>query len=110
MTEEGIFTSRESLVINFFYKYLSDVFIFLLQERQERKRQLERELVEERLRKEEEDRTKKELLVREQRLKELRETSQEKLKVAAASAIIIGNDLSNPDPVLTAPHYKLATI
>lgn len=39
------------------------------------------------------------MLEREQRLREKRETSQEKQKVAAASAIIIGNDLSNPDPV-----------
>lgn len=39
------------------------------------------------------------MLEREQRLREKRETSQERQKVAAASAIIIGNDLSNPDPV-----------
>lgn len=37
---------------------------------------------------------------KEQRVRETRETSQEKQKVAAASAIIIGNDLSNPDPVI----------
>lgn len=40
------------------------------------------------------------MLEREQRLREMRETSQEKQRVAAASAIIIGNDLSNPDPVI----------
>lgn len=67
-------------------------------ERHERKKQLERELDEERLRKEEEEDRKKELAQRE-RLREKYEASQEKQKVSAASAIIIGNELSNPDPV-----------
>lgn len=67
-------------------------------ERYERKKQLERELEEERFRKEEEEKRKREITERE-RYREKRETSQEKQKVTAASAIIIGNDLSNPDPV-----------
>lgn len=75
------------------------ILMVLFQERQERKRQLEKELEEERLRKEDEERRKREILEREQRLREKRETSQEKQKVTSASAIIIGNDLSNPDPV-----------
>lgn len=46
-----------------------------------------------------EERRKREQAERE-RLREIqKETSQEKQKVAAASAIIIGNELSNPDPV-----------
>lgn len=57
-------------------------------------RQLEKELELERL--------KKELAVKrreEQMERQRRETSQEREKVSSASAIIIGNDLSNPDPV-----------
>lgn len=69
-----------------------------LQERQERKKQLERELEEERLKREEAERRKKELTDRE-RLREKRETSQEQQRVTAASAIVIGNELANPDPV-----------
>lgn len=65
----------------------------------ERKKQLERELEEDKQRKEEEEKRKREL---ERRERFIRETSQEneRQKVAAASAIIIGNDLSNPDPVI----------
>lgn len=68
-------------------------------ERLEKKRQLERELDEERIRKENEDRQAQKYYEQE-RLRMKREASQERQKVAAASSIIIGNDLSNPDPDL----------
>lgn len=57
-------------------------------------RQLEKELELERLKKELAEKRREEQIERQRR-----ETSQEREKVSAASAIIIGNDLSNPDPV-----------
>lgn len=51
----------------------------------------------ERLKKEIADKCKEEALMRERQRRE--QPSQEIDKVNAASAIIIGNDLSNPDPV-----------
>ncbi|KAJ8944831.1 hypothetical protein NQ314_009372 [Rhamnusium bicolor] len=70
-------------------------------ERLENKRQLERELMEERIKKEDDDRRRQALIEQErEKLRAKREASQERQKVAAASAIIIGNELSNPDPDL----------
>lgn len=57
-------------------------------------RQLEKELELERLKKEVEERRKEEI-----RERQRREPSQERDNITAASAIIIGNDLGNPDPV-----------
>ncbi|CAH0557676.1 unnamed protein product [Brassicogethes aeneus] len=69
------------------------------QDRKDKIRQLERELNEERIKKEDEDRRKEALIEKErEKLRARREASQERQKVAAASAIVIGNDLSNPDP------------
>ncbi|KAJ8975824.1 hypothetical protein NQ317_003860 [Molorchus minor] len=60
-----------------------------------------KELGEERIRKDEEERRRQALIEQErEKLRAKREASQERQKVAAASAIIIGNDLSNPDPDL----------
>lgn len=58
-------------------------------------RQLEKELELERLKREISDKRKEEVREEPQR----REFVQEKDKVAGASAIVIGNDFSNPDPV-----------
>lgn len=70
------------------------------QKRQETKRQLEKELEEERIRKEEEENRRQTLIEQErEKLRFRREASQERQKVNAASAIIIGNDLNNPNPV-----------
>lgn len=56
--------------------------------------------MEERIRKEEEEIRKQALIEQERdRLRSRREASQERQKVSAASAIIIGNDLNNPNPV-----------
>lgn len=69
-------------------------------ERMEKKRQLERELEEERIKKEEDEKRRQMLIEQErEKLRAKREASQERQKVAAASSIIIGNELSNPDPV-----------
>lgn len=62
-------------------------------EKEQRAKQLERELEQDRLRKEIEERRKMEYE------RQRRETSQEREKSGAA-AIIIGNELSNPDPEL----------
>lgn len=70
------------------------------QERLDKKRQHEREMEEERLRKEEDEKRKQELIERErEKMRQRREASQERQKVSSASTIIIGNDLSDPDPV-----------
>ncbi|KAJ8916210.1 hypothetical protein NQ315_016349 [Exocentrus adspersus] len=62
-------------------------------------RREKREMVEERLRKEEEEKRRQALIEQErEKLRAKREASQERQKVAAASTIIIGNELSNPDP------------
>ncbi|XP_065163737.1 patronin isoform X3 [Atheta coriaria] len=63
-------------------------------DKQERKLQLERELEQERLKKEADERRKQ----HQEALAARETTSQERERVNAASAIIIGNDLSNPDP------------
>ncbi|XP_049822135.1 patronin isoform X4 [Aethina tumida] len=69
------------------------------QERLDKKRQHEREMEEERLRKEEDEKRKQELIERErEKMRQRREASQERQKVSSASTIIIGNDLSDPDP------------
>lgn len=77
------------------------IFIFYKdKEREEKKRQLEQELEEERMRKEDDEKRRQALIEQErERLRSRREASQERQKVNAASAIIIGNDLSNPNPV-----------
>lgn len=69
-------------------------FLHALQEKEERMRQLEKELELGRLKKEVEERRKEEI-----RERQRREPSQERDKITAASALVIGNDLSNPDPV-----------
>lgn len=67
--------------------------------RQEKKRELEREL-EERMRKEEDEKRRQALIEHErERLRSRRDASQEMQKVNAASALVIGNDLNNPNPV-----------
>lgn len=56
---------------------------------------------EERLRKEDEEKRRQALITHErEKLRSRREASQERQKVNAASAIIIGNDLNNPNPVI----------
>lgn len=68
--------------------------------RAEKRRQLERELDDERAKKEEGERRKQALVeVEREKLRAKREASQESQKVAAASALIIENDAGNPDPV-----------
>lgn len=64
----------------------------------DKKKLLERELEEERLRKEEHER--REFLIQQEkdRLRAKREASQERLKVAAASALVIGEQ-HDTDPV-----------
>ncbi|KAK5646802.1 hypothetical protein RI129_005266 [Pyrocoelia pectoralis] len=71
-------------------------------ERLERQKQLQRELDLERIEKEEEELRRHEQLEREKR----KEANYEKERVTAASAIIIGNDLSNPDPDLVDEREK----
>ncbi|XP_068904602.1 patronin isoform X7 [Tenebrio molitor] len=67
--------------------------------RAEKRRQLERELDDERAKKEEGERRKQALVeVEREKLRAKREASQESQKVAAASALIIENDAGNPDP------------
>lgn len=61
----------------------------------ERRRLLEKELEQERIKKEVEDSRRRDHIERQRR----DAAYQEQEKVNAASAIIIGNDLSNPDPV-----------
>ncbi|KAK9870583.1 hypothetical protein WA026_008146 [Henosepilachna vigintioctopunctata] len=68
------------------------------QERLERASQLERELREKA--REDEEQRRKQVAVDMERVRVNRETSQERQKVQAASAIIIGNELQNPDPDL----------
>lgn len=70
-------------------------------DKRERMRLLESELEEERIKKEVEDRRK-----REQMLRQRRETSQEAERVTSASTLVIGNDLSNPDPDLIDEREK----
>jgi hypothetical protein len=68
--------------------------------RAEKRRQLERELDDERAKKEGGERRKQALVeVEREKLRAKREASQESQKVAAASALIIENDAGNPDPV-----------
>lgn len=68
--------------------------------RADKKRQLERELDEDRMKKEEEDRRRQMLIEQErERIRAKREASQESQRVAAASAIIIENDKGKADPV-----------
>lgn len=62
-----------------------------------RQKQLQRELDAERMSRDERTFERREQARTERPVVHKRETSQE--RVAAASAIIIGNDLSNPDPV-----------
>ncbi|XP_057664944.1 patronin isoform X8 [Diorhabda carinulata] len=70
------------------------------EERLEKQRHLEKQLEEERAKRSEEER--RQMLIEQERekLRAKREASQERQKVNAASAIIIGNDLNNPDPDL----------
>ncbi|KAL3282263.1 hypothetical protein HHI36_005454 [Cryptolaemus montrouzieri] len=78
------------------------------QERLERKQQLERELQEEnhRREREEEEQRRLQLAAERERIRMKRETSQERQKTQAASAIIIGNELQNPDPDLQDEREK----
>ena len=68
--------------------------------RAEKKKLLERELEDERVKKEDEDKRRQMLVEQErEKLRAKREASQESQKVASASALIIDNESGNPDPV-----------
>ncbi|XP_063914584.1 patronin isoform X4 [Zophobas morio] len=67
--------------------------------RAEKKKLLERELEDERVKKEDEDKRRQMLVEQErEKLRAKREASQESQKVASASALIIDNESGNPDP------------
>ncbi|XP_076270911.1 calmodulin-regulated spectrin-associated protein patronin isoform X4 [Rhynchophorus ferrugineus] len=68
------------------------------QSRLDKKKQLERELEEERLKQEEQERSALKIQQERDRLKSERDASRERQKVTAASVVIIGNELNNPDP------------
>ncbi|XP_044752933.1 patronin isoform X7 [Coccinella septempunctata] len=78
------------------------------QERLERKQQLERELQEEKNRKdrEEADQRRQQQAAERERIRERNDASQERRKLQTASAIIIGNELQNPDPDLQDEREK----
>ncbi|XP_030749576.1 patronin isoform X3 [Sitophilus oryzae] len=76
------------------------------QMRFDKKKQLERELEEERHRREEQERSEWLIQQEKDRVRLDREASRERQRVAAASAIIIGNELSNPDPDLIDEREK----
>ncbi|XP_045470912.1 patronin isoform X20 [Harmonia axyridis] len=77
-------------------------------DRLERKQQLERELQEEKERKdrEEEEHRRQQLMMERERIRERNDSSQERRRLQTASAIIIGNELQNPDPDLQDEREK----
>ncbi|KAF5275691.1 hypothetical protein FQA39_LY06803 [Lamprigera yunnana] len=76
-------------------------------DRLERQKQLQRELDIERIKSEQREiELHRQELLEKEKQKEKLEASQEKEKVTAASAIIIGNELSNPDPDLVDEREK----